>query len=149
MWPLYVFVLCDYLTWIWCLCVVSSINPFANTSLDYLFENKIQSTGGFILFAFIWGYMGGVSGLAGHELIHRKEPINKFLGMMTYTKMLYSHFLLEHSNGHHRFVATPDDCASARINEPFYSFMFRSAIGGHLNTWKREVSRIRLEHETF
>lgn len=38
--PLYVFVLNDLLTWLWCLCLVSDYNPLAHTSYSFLFENK-------------------------------------------------------------------------------------------------------------
>jgi hypothetical protein len=141
--PLYVFVLNDLLTWIWCLCLVSDQNPFANTEYGFLFENKHgHSWVNWFVFTFVWGYMGGVNGLAGHELIHKKDPVNKLIGMFTYTKILYSHFLVEHSNGHHRNIATPEDSATARKNENFYAFAVRSAYGGHRNTFVRELDRI-------
>ena len=94
------------------------------------------------MFVFVWGYMAGVNGLAGHELIHRKEAGHKILGTYTYTKIFYSHFFYEHNSGHHRNVATPKDPATANINEPFWTFAIRSAIGGHISTWCREETRI-------
>ena len=148
--PLYVFVLNDCLTWLWCLCLVSDYNPLANTAYSFLFENKHgNSLGSWFVFTFVWGYMGGVNGLAGHELIHKKDPFNKILGMFTYSKILYSHFLLEHSNGHHRNIATPEDSATARKDENFYAFAVRSAFGGHRNTYVREVERIKSECKEF
>lgn len=148
--PLYMFVLNDCLTWIWCLFVVSGMNPLTGTEFEYLFENKHgNSFGSWITFTFVWGYMAGVNGLAGHELIHKKDTFNKMIGMFTFTKILYSHFLLEHSNGHHRNIATPLDSATARKNENFYSFAVRSAVGGHRNTYVREVERIETEAEEF
>jgi alkane 1-monooxygenase len=109
----------------------------------WCFEDKLtHTTAGFICFTFVWGYMAGVNGLAGHELIHRKEATNKAIGMFTFSKILYSHFLLEHSSGHHRNVATPEDSATARKGEIFFSFTLRSAIGGHVNTWNREMQRL-------
>jgi alkane 1-monooxygenase len=74
--------------------------------------------------------MAGVNGLAGHELIHKRETFDKALGMSTFSKIFYSHFLLEHGSGHHRNVATPEDAATARLGENFYSFAIRSAITG-------------------
>lgn len=140
--PLYLYVTIDALTWIWCLCVVSGVQPSFLPAV--LFQDKLtQSLGGFALFTFVWGYMAGVNGLAGHELIHRKSQFDKGLGMFTFTKLFYSHFLLEHGAGHHRNVATPDDSATARKGEYFLSFAFRSAIGGHINTYHREVNRIQ------
>jgi hypothetical protein len=114
----------------------------------FLFEDKISnSLSGWCLFTFVWGYMAGVNGLAGHELIHRRETFNKGLGMLTFSKIFYSHFLLEHSSGHHRNVATPEDSATARVGENFFIFTLRSAIGGHMNTWNREVSRLQTKYE--
>jgi alkane 1-monooxygenase len=148
--PLYAFILCDCLTWFWCLCLVGGVNPLAGTSMDFLFEFKHKhSVGSWFVFTFVWGYMGGVNGLAGHELIHKKDPFNKMLGMFTFSKMLYSHFLLEHSNGHHRNIATPLDTATARRNENFYIFALRSALGGVRNTFRREVDRVISENKEF
>ena len=87
----------------------------------------------------MWGYLSGVNGLAGHELIHKRNDFDKYLGMTTYTKMLYSHFFLEHGSGHHRNVATPDDAATARKGENFYCFAVRSALLGVYKTWERET----------
>lgn len=116
--PLYAFVAIDAATWVWAMCVVSRVYP--SFMPEWIFDDKIcKSLGGFALFTFVWGYMGGVNGLAGHELIHRREAHNKALGMFTYTKILYSHFVLEHGSGHHRNVATPDDSATALKGEIF------------------------------
>lgn len=145
--PLYMFVLCDLLTWVWAFCVVSGVYPQQIYNANEIFKDRIcQTPAGFCLFIFVWGYMAGVNGLAGHELIHRRESYNKAIGMFTFTKVLYSHFLLEHSSGHHRNVATPEDSATARVGEDFYSFTLRSVTGGHLNTFNREVNRIKMKY---
>ena len=121
MWPLHLFVFCDTLNWLWCLCVVSGTNPFAGTTIGCFFENRHgHGLGNAMVFVFVWGYMSGLCGLAGHELIHKRDAFNKSIGTLTFTKMLYSHFLLEHSSGHHRNVATPDDPATAVQGETFY-----------------------------
>lgn len=146
--PLYSFVIIDALNWLWCLCLVAGVNPLANTSLGFVFENH-HGTGlaNWVVFTFVWGYMAGLNGLAGHELIHKREPINKALGMFTYTKILYSHFYLEHGSGHHRNVATELDPASAMQGETFYEFFPRSAFGGLFGTYNREIERIEAEFE--
>lgn len=82
--------------------------------------------------------MGGINGLVGHELIHKRNTFDKVNGMLTYTKMFYSHFLYEHTSGHHKNIATPKDPATAKLNEDFYTFALRSAWGGFFNTWVRE-----------
>ena len=90
--------------------------------------------------------MGGVNGLAGHELIHKRQVHNKLLGLWTYSKMLYSHFSLEHGSGHHRNVATPEDPATAKQGETFYEFFTRTVSGGFRETYLREVDRIEAEY---
>jgi len=144
--PLYLYVLIDSITWIWAMCVVSGIHPSfmpAELFIDY----NTKSWGGWMAFVFVWGYMSGVNGLAGHELIHKRNAFDKYLGMWTYSKMFYSHFMLEHSSGHHRNVATPDDPATALKGENFYMFAVRSVIGGHRETWDRETIRLRSKHD--
>lgn len=90
--------------------------------------------------------MAGVNGLAGHELIHKRQAGHKIAGTYTFTKIFYSHFFYEHNSGHHRHVATTEDPATALKNEQFYSFALRSSIGGHLATWRREKSRVKDEN---
>ena len=58
---------------------------------------------------------------------------------------MYSHFLDEHINGHHKYLGTPDDPATAKKNETVYEFVLRSFIGSHVSTWNREVKRIKKE----
>jgi len=86
--------------------------------------------------------MGGINGLCGHELIHKRNPIHKFVGTVTYSKILYSHFALEHGGGHHRNIATPVDPATAKKGENFYTFALRSAYGGFVGSWRRERNRL-------
>ena len=42
----------------------------------------------------------------------------------------YGHFTVEHGRGHHRWVATPSDHASARMGESIYRFAWRELPGG-------------------
>ena len=79
------------------------------------------------------------------ELLHKRETVNKVAGTWAYTKFMYSHFLDEHLQGHHKNVSTFEDPATSRKNESLWAFIPRSIIGGHLNTWKREVKRIKKE----
>lgn len=143
--PLYIYVIIDSLTWLWCLCVVSGVYP--SFLPDVWFKDRIsQSWGGWAAFTFVFGYMSGVNGLAGHELIHKRNDLDKFVGMTTYMKICYSHFFLEHSSGHHRHVATPADAATAHLGENFYNFTLRSAFEGNLHTFERESSRLKIKH---
>ena len=59
---------------------------------------------------------------------------------------VYTHFVLEHSSGHHRNVATREDPATARLGQTFYGFFPTSVYGGLKNTHLREVERIKTEY---
>jgi alkane 1-monooxygenase len=53
------------------------------------------------------------------------------------------HFYIEHNRGHHVNVATPEDPATARKNEGFYSFWIRSVCMGYSHAWKLEAGRLK------
>jgi alkane 1-monooxygenase len=56
---------------------------------------------------------------------------------------LYSHFLDEHNLGHHKYLGTPEDPATALRGESVYHFVVRSFIGSHINSLKREIKRLK------
>ena len=95
------------------------------------------------MFSFVIGFFTSFAGTAGHELIHKRDPINKIIGTMTFTKYFYSHFLDEHVQGHHRMMGTPEDSNSSRKNESLWVFILREIYMSHTNSWNREVRRIR------
>jgi alkane 1-monooxygenase len=140
--PLYVFNFLETMTWIWALIVYSDK---VNINM-YWFQLRPTTFYEHFIFTFTMGYFCGVNAINGHELLHKKEWYNKYLGTWCYTKFMYSHFLDEHIKGHHKFVATPEDPATAHKNENVYHFIVRSAIGSHTNTWAREERRIKKTH---
>ena len=89
------------------------------------------------------GICCGVLGVnAGHELGHRKERLARFLGQLCMLTSLQNHFAPYHNRGHHRNVATPDDPATARRDEPVYRFWLRSHAGGWMQAWRLESERL-------
>jgi len=65
------------------------------------------------------GIMCGVIGInVGHELGHRLNRFEQFLGEILLLTSLENHFLPYHNRGHHTNVGTPSDPATARRNEP-------------------------------
>merc|ERR1719326_1321982 len=48
-----------------------------------------------------------------HEMIHRPDYFDHFLGFFSLIWSLYPHFWIEHVYGHHRNVSTDLDCASS------------------------------------
>ncbi len=83
---------------------------------------------------------GGIN--IAHELMHRKSRVDQGLAEFLMACATYSWFCVEHVQGHHRRVATPDDPATARLGESFYAFLPRSVVGGLVSAWKLEGARI-------
>lgn len=58
------------------------------------------------------GIMCSVIGInVGHELGHRNNRIDQFIGEILLLTSLNTHFLPYHNGGHHLHVATPQDAA--------------------------------------
>ncbi|HUP05723.1 MAG TPA: alkane 1-monooxygenase, partial [Caldimonas sp.] len=49
---------------------------------------------------------------------------------------------VEHGRGHHRWVSTPEDHASARMGESIYRFALRELPGGIRRAWRLEGERL-------
>lgn len=77
-----------------------------------------------------------------HELGHKNSRLSKISAVILLTPSFYNHFFIEHNHGHHKNVGTPQDPASARINENLYAFWRRSVIGSWINAWKIEKKRL-------
>lgn len=69
---------------------------------------------------------GGIGITAAHELVHRRSTIERDLGLWLLLQVLYMQFEIEHIRGHHRYVATPLDIATAKKGESIYSFVPRT-----------------------
>lgn len=90
------------------------------------------------------GSLCGVFGInVGHELGHRSKWYEQLMAKILLMTSLYMHFFIEHNRGHHKWVSTPEDPASARYGEPVYLFWFRSIFGVYLGAWKLENDRLR------
>ncbi|MBC7301323.1 MAG: alkane 1-monooxygenase [Nocardia sp.] len=100
--------------------------------------------------AFTIGAMGGVGINTAHELGHKKDELERWLSKITLAQTFYGHFYIEHNRGHHVRVATPEDPASARFAESFWSFLPRSVFGSLKSSWELERTRMqRLGKSTF
>ena len=138
--PLYTCHLAETLTWIWSLCLFSEDVKFESF---YLTEVRPKTMPQLIIFGGLMGFIASMNVTAGHELIHSKNWWNKHLGMLVYTKYFYSIFMDEHVEGHHKYMATPEDPATSRYNEGVWSFMFREFRMSHATCWAREKRRIK------
>ena len=99
---------------------------------------------------FAMGIMCGVIGInVGHELGHRNNRFDEFIGEVLLLTSLNTHFLPYHNGGHHYNVATPEDAATARKNEILYLFWIRSHFSSYAEAWKLENNRMRQENRPW
>lgn len=90
------------------------------------------------------GMLCGVYGInVAHELGHRRHRAERIMARSLLLTSLYMHFIIEHNRGHHLRVATPDDPASARFNEPLYLFWVRSIVFSLGSAWNLEAIRLQ------
>ena len=109
----------------------------------------VQYTSGLTLaehigFIFSVGLVIGTAGInVAHELGHRRESYHRWMSWSLLLPALYLHFYIEHNKGHHRYIATPQDPATARRGEPIYSFWVRSVTDSYRHAWQFEKERLR------
>ncbi|WP_269531571.1 alkane 1-monooxygenase [Chitinimonas sp. BJYL2] len=89
------------------------------------------------------GVVGGIGIVVAHELGHRKTRTERLFAQLLLQPVCYGHFTLEHNRGHHAWVATPGDPASARLGESYYRFWWRSVRGTWLSAWRLEFERMQ------
>ncbi|MEM9732331.1 MAG: alkane 1-monooxygenase [Pseudomonadota bacterium] len=97
---------------------------------------------GVLAMAISAGYSAGTAITVGHELGHKPNKTDKFGAMMANAVSGYGHFCIEHNRGHHTWVATPEDPASARYGESVYAFAARELPGALKRGWKHERERL-------
>lgn len=96
------------------------------------------------------GVIAGSFGInVGHELGHRSTNYEQWFAKFLLLPSMYTHFTLEHNLGHHRYVATEEDPASARMNESVYAFWMRSVSGVYRNAWKLEARQLNRAGHAF
>ena len=89
--------------------------------------------------------MGMVSGIAintAHELGHKRARLERRLSKVALAQSGYGHFFIEHNRGHHVRVATPEDPASSRLGESFWTFLPRTIAGSLRSSWELERERL-------
>ena len=104
--------------------------PIVFVLLYYFFnqiDSNVYSTSELIGLSLSAGILLATNAInVAHELCHRKNYFEKFIGKMLFMPCLYMHFYIEHNYGHHIKVATPDDGATAKYNQSVYNFWFTS-----------------------
>lgn len=81
---------------------------------------------------------GGIGITVAHELGHKPAKLQQIYAQILLMTVSYMHFFIEHNRGHHVRVATPEDPATSRFGENFYSFWIRSVRDGYISAWELE-----------
>jgi alkane 1-monooxygenase len=89
--------------------------------------------------------MGGPGMAIGHELMHSRRPFERAMSVLMHSFVGYGYFIVEHVQGHHRNVCTPDDPATAKLGQSIYSF-YRQSLPGELMHALR-IEKLRLARE--
>ncbi len=90
--------------------------------------------------------VGVVSGSVGivysHELMHQSNRLERWLGDLLLSTVLYSHFRTEHLLVHHPWVGTRRDAVTAHYNEGFHRFFARVLIEVPTSAWQAEKAML-------
>jgi len=85
------------------------------------------------------GILSGTIGIVyAHELMHQKSRLERWMGDILMTSVLYGHFRSEHLLVHHRYVGTPRDPVTARYGESFYRYFPRVLYQSAVSSFKAE-----------
>ncbi|WP_371373393.1 alkane 1-monooxygenase [Thalassotalea aquiviva] len=111
--------------------------------LGWFVSHHELSTMGYIASALLSGYIGGHGLNIGHELGHKRHPLDQWMAKIILAPAAYGHFFIEHNRGHHKHVATPEDPASAKMGESIYQFALRELPGGFIRAYGVEKERFK------
>jgi alkane 1-monooxygenase len=96
------------------------------------------------------GIVIGTCGInVAHELGHRKSKFDQSMAQLLLTPALYTHFFVEHNRGHHKYVATTFDPATAQKGEILYFFWFKSIAKSYASAWKIQKVLLNKRKESF
>jgi ferredoxin len=94
-----------------------------------------------------WILTGLMIGMAGtipaHELTHRTwDPVSMWIGRWLLAFSFDTTFAIEHVYGHHRYVSTEEDPATAPRGRSVYAHILHSTIRGNASAWRIERRRL-------
>lgn len=91
------------------------------------------------------GLMIGLVGtITAHELTHRTwDPVSMLIGRWLLAFSFDTIFSIEHVYGHHRYVSTKEDPATAPRGRNVYFHILASTIKGNISAWKIEKKRLK------
>tara|TARA_A100001037_G_scaffold64942_1_gene57040 strand:- start:2276 stop:3409 length:1134 start_codon:yes stop_codon:yes gene_type:complete len=126
--------------------------PLPDWASSFMIARDNTSIYHLIGYLFVMGLLVASAGTnIGHELTHRKKnKFDMFLGNWFLAFTWDCAFAIEHVYGHHKYVATERDPATAKRGQNPYAFILRSTYLSHRNAWIIENSRLkRSGHNTI
>ena len=91
------------------------------------------------------GLLSSVVGtIVGHELTHRTwDPVAMFIGRWLLAFSWDTAFAIEHVYGHHIYVGSTDDPATAPRGRNVYWHILASTVKGNISAWNLEKQRLQ------
>lgn len=95
--------------------------------------------------------MIGICGtIPAHELTHRTwDPVSMLIGRWLLAFSFDTNFSIEHVYGHHRYVSTTEDPATAPRGRNVYHHVVASTLKGHASAWKIEKRRLKRDRKAL
>jgi NAD(P)H-flavin reductase/ferredoxin len=115
------------------------------TGYDVLSARETASFGNqYSLFLMTGLLIGMIGTITAHELTHRtSDKVSMFIGRWLLAFSFDTIFSIEHVYGHHRYVSTESDPATAPRGRNVYHHIVASTIRGNISAWHIEVQRLR------
>jgi NAD(P)H-flavin reductase/ferredoxin len=112
---------------------------------DIFAHREATSTAQHFAIFVLTGLMIGMIGtITAHELTHRTwDPISMLVGRWLLAFSFDTSFAIEHVYGHHRYVSTTVDPATAPRGRNVYFHILASTVKGNIGAWKIETARLR------
>jgi len=99
---------------------------------------------GMVLAGLMIGTLGTVT---AHELTHRTwDPVSLLIGRWLLAFSYDTGFSIEHVYGHHRYVSTEHDPATAPRGRNVYFHVVASTLKGNVSAYKIEAERLKRKH---
>lgn len=100
-----------------------------------------QHAAGMLLTVLMIGICGTIP---AHELTHRTwDPVSMLVGRWLLAFSFDTNFSIEHVYGHHRYVSTTEDPATAPRGRNVYHHIVASTLKGHRSAWRIERRRLQ------
>lgn len=114
------------------------------SGLDLLAAREASGFASHVSAVILTGLMIGMLGtITAHELTHRTwDPVSMLIGRWLLAFSFDTIFAIEHVYGHHRYVSTTEDPATAPRGRNVYFHILASTIKGNISAWQIEKQRL-------